>query len=41
MKVYGGVDLELHLLLISALLGDQLYATAALPAGKYPPVPIG
>jgi hypothetical protein len=43
MKAYGGVAVETHVFLTSALVGvsGQLHAPAALPPGKEPPVPIG
>jgi hypothetical protein len=43
MKAYGGVDVESHILLTSALAGvsGQLHAKAALSPGKEPPVPMG
>jgi hypothetical protein len=45
MKVYGGVDVYIHIFLTLALAGGecQLHALAALPGGKEPPtlMPIG
>jgi hypothetical protein len=42
MKTYGGVDVQIHVFLTSAQVGDgQLQAPAAFPPGKEPPVPIG
>jgi hypothetical protein len=42
MKAYGGVDVQVHIFFTSALVGGggQLYAPAALPPEKEPPVPI-
>jgi hypothetical protein len=40
MKAYGGVDVQIHIFLISALAGgSQFYAPSALPPGKELPVP--
>jgi hypothetical protein len=36
MKTYGGVDVLTHIFLISALVGGELHAPAALPPGKEP-----
>jgi hypothetical protein len=43
MTTYGGVEVKLHVFLISALDGvsGQLHAPATLPPGKEPPVRIG
>jgi hypothetical protein len=42
MKVYGGVDVKIHISLTSALVGAecQLHALAALPPGKKPQYPL-
>jgi hypothetical protein len=39
-KAYGGVDVQIHISLTSAVSG-QLHAPAALLPRKEPPVPIG
>jgi hypothetical protein len=44
MKAYGGLDVYIHIFLISAqVLGasGQLHGPVALPPGIKPPVPIG
>jgi hypothetical protein len=43
MKAYGGVDVYIHVFLISAQLqvNGQLHAFAAEPPGKEFPLPIG
>jgi hypothetical protein len=43
VKVYGGVDVEIHIFLTlhKLAVNGQLHAPAALPPGKEPPVPIG
>jgi hypothetical protein len=43
MKVYGGVDVHIHIFLTSVLAGGsgQLHAPVALPPRKEPSVPIG
>jgi hypothetical protein len=43
MKTYGGVDIQIHISLTSALaeVSGQLHTPAALPPGKEVPVPIG
>jgi hypothetical protein len=38
MKAYGGVDVQTHVFLTSALVGVEW---SALLPGKEPPVPIG
>jgi hypothetical protein len=40
MKAYRGVDVYIHILLTSALVGGEwsAYAPAALPAGKALPI---
>jgi hypothetical protein len=41
MKMYGGMDVQVHVFLTSALVvSGQLHAPAALPPEKKPPVPI-
>jgi hypothetical protein len=42
MKTYGRVDVEIHVLLTSALVGGsgQLHAMATLRAHKEPPPPV-
>jgi hypothetical protein len=40
MKVYGGVDVYIHVFLTSADSGE-LHASAAVSPRKEPPVPIG
>jgi hypothetical protein len=40
MKMYGEVDLQIHIFLTSALPGGQVHDPAALPPGKDPKVPI-
>jgi hypothetical protein len=41
MKTYGGVEVQINVLLTLALIGvsGQLHAPVALPPGKEPPVP--
>jgi hypothetical protein len=43
MKVYGGVDVYIHILLTSALTEGEWSAscTGQFTQGKEPPVPIG
>jgi hypothetical protein len=41
MKTYGVVDVWTHVFLTLALVSGHLHATAALPPGKEPPLPIG
>jgi hypothetical protein len=43
MKTYGGVDVQIHVFLTSALVevSGQLHALAPLPPKEEPPVPIG
>jgi hypothetical protein len=43
MKAYGGVGVQIHIFLTSALVGSESSASgpAALPPGKEPPVPVG
>jgi hypothetical protein len=42
MKAYGGVDIQIHIFLISVVAGgDQLQAPTALPKGKEPSMPMG
>jgi hypothetical protein len=43
MKAYGGMDVQIHIFLTSALAGGEWSASrpGALPPGKEPPVPIG
>jgi hypothetical protein len=43
MKAYGGLDVQIHIFLTSALVGGsvQLHVPVALPPGKEPPVFIG
>jgi hypothetical protein len=40
MKAYGGVHVQIHIFLTSALAGGQLHAPAALPPGKSPRYPL-
>jgi hypothetical protein len=42
MKVYGEVDVEIHISLTSALVGGEwsVHVPAAISPGKEPPVPI-
>jgi hypothetical protein len=43
MKAYGGVDVQIHVILTSTLVGGEwsAHAPAVLLTGKAPPVPIG
>jgi hypothetical protein len=43
MKAYGGVDVQMHIFLTSALVGGEWSAShlAASPLGKETPIPIG
>jgi hypothetical protein len=43
MKVYGGVDVQIHIFLNSALaeVSGEFHAPTALAPGEEPPVPIG
>jgi hypothetical protein len=43
MKAYGGIDVQIHIFLTSALIGGEWSASrpAALPPGKEPPELIG
>jgi hypothetical protein len=41
MKAYGGVDVQIHIILTSALFAGELHAPAALSPGKESPFPIG
>jgi hypothetical protein len=43
MKAYGGVDVQIHIFLNSALAGGELSASrpGRFISGKEPPVPMG
>jgi hypothetical protein len=40
MKVYGGVDVQIHVFLTLALVGGEFHALTVLAAEKKPLVPI-
>jgi hypothetical protein len=40
MKIFGGVDVEIHIFMTSALAGGE-WSAVALPPGREPPAPIG